>query len=301
MSGSPFHSTLLFERFKVSTPSFELPEQQLSDFERKVLNFTQAWLSEKETFEFQTSGSTGTPQRMSFHRNEIRASVRLTQQTFELLNGQKALLCLDPDFIAGKMMIARALEIGLDLHCLAPSADPLQSWKPEPIKFAAMVPYQLEAILQSGTSIQKLSHIDTIIVGGSAVSTQLENKLQNLPTRFYETYGMTETLTHIAIRKLNPAEKEFHTLPGVKISLDQRLCLNIQVEHLGPETIQTNDLVTLLASDSFQVIGRYDNIINTAGIKVSPESVESKIAEALHTTLPGIDYFIVGEKDESFG
>lgn len=297
------HEThFIFEGFVTSSHKLDFLKQSLTDFEQKVIDFARLWLSDKQDFEFMSSGSTGKPQKIKFTRAQIQASAQLTQETFELKAVEHALLCLDPDFIAGKLMIVRALEVGMSLICISPAANPLFDLKYDSrIDFAAFVPYQLEAILNNPSSTERLSKIKTVIVGGATVSTELVQKLQSLSAQFYETYGMTETLTHIAIRKLNPPEAAFHTLSGVRLMLDERLCLTIQANHLGPKVICTNDLVNILSVTSFSFIGRYDNLINTAGVKVSPEDVERKIAATMLNHLPESEYFIAGVKDKTFG
>ncbi len=296
------HSSIfIFDKLSISILTVQNKPKLLSGFEQKVIQLAEEWLSPKNEFEFQTSGSTGTPKQIAFTRAQIKSSVKLTQNFFGLQAGQAALLCLDPNFIAGKMMIVRALEIGVDLICLPPSANPLENLKEDSvIEFAALVPYQLEAILASDAATKKLNRIKKVIVGGAAVPDDLIQRLQSLSSRFYETYGMTETLTHVAVRKLNPVEPAFHPLPGVKIFLNDRLCLNIQANHLSPEIIRTNDLANILPDGSFSLIGRYDNIINTAGVKVSPEEVERKISTVMSNNLSGLHYFIGGVKDKAF-
>lgn len=292
--------TFVFERFHVR--SSELPAldfNDLSEYESSVLSFAKDWISKKQQFEFQTSGSTGTPRKIIFQREQIKESVRLTKDFFQLKQGHKALLCLDPNFVAGKMMLIRALEIGMNLYCLPPAANPMNTLDEE-IDFAAFVPYQLEAIINS-TSANKIVHIKTGILGGSPVSQSIIEKIQALETQFYETYGMTETLTHIAIRKLNPVQPDFHTLPGVKISLDERGCIGIRAKHLSNEMIQTNDVAILRDETSFRITGRYDNVINSAGVKISPELLESKIETIVKKIIEGPSYFIAGVADPEFG
>jgi O-succinylbenzoic acid--CoA ligase len=133
------------------------------------------------------------------------------------------------------------------------------------------------------------------------VSDELSQRLQSHPTQFFETYGMTETLTHIALRRLNPPDSTFHALAGVRLLMDERQCLNIQANHLGADAIQTNDLVTISSDNSFRLVGRYDNVINTAGVKISPEAVEKKIATILSNNLKGCDFFIGSRKDRLLG
>jgi O-succinylbenzoic acid--CoA ligase len=271
-------------------------------FEEKVKAFTLEWLSDKKEFTFQTSGSTGQPKKITFTRQQMQASARLTQQTFDLQSGQNALLCLDPDFVAGKMMIVRALEIGMNLVVVEPSANPLEklSFK-EPIEFAAFVPYQLSAILQNPKTKEKLNSIAKAIIGGASSSKELVESLQDCPAQFYETYGMTETLTHVAIRKLNPPEAAFRALPGVTLWLSQNLCLSLQLDHLGIDHVETNDVVQLQTRDTFTVTGRHDNIINTAGMKVLPEMLELKIKDIMQQHFFDCAFFIGGVKDKQFG
>ena len=293
---------MLFFNNKV-TPLSELKSYKPANtFEEKVKAFTLEWLSDKQEFEFQTSGSTGQPKKITFSREQMQASARLTQQTFDLKQGQTTLLCLDPDFVAGKMMIVRALEIGMNLIVVEPSANPLEKLSSqEPIEFAAFVPYQLSAILQNPKTKEKLNSITKAIVGGASSSKELIENIQGCPTQFYETYGMTETLTHVAIRKLNPPEAAFRALPGVKLWLNTNLCLSLQLDHLGIDRVETNDVVQLQTRDTFTVTGRYDNIINTAGVKVSPEILELKIKDIMQQHFDESAFFIGGVKDKQFG
>jgi O-succinylbenzoic acid--CoA ligase len=271
-------------------------------FEEKVKTFTLEWLSDKQEFSFQTSGSTGQPKKITFTRQQMEASARLTQQTFDLQRGQNALLCLDPDFVAGKMMIVRTLEIGMNLVVVEPSANPLEKLTfKDPIEFAAFVPYQLSAILQNPKTKEKLNNISKAIIGGASSSKELVESLQVCSTQFYETYGMTETLTHVAIRKLNPPELAFRALPGVTLWLNTNLCLSLQLDHLGIDRIETNDVVQLQTRDTFTVTGRYDNMINTAGLKVSPEMLELKIKDIMQKHFNDSAFFIGGVKDKQFG
>ena len=297
-----YETQFLLEGYRVSANQLHQASQARTDFARKVIAFAQQWVSDRQDFEFTTSGSTGKPQKIKFSLQQIQAIAQLTQHTFGFQAGDHALLCLDTDFIAGKMMIVRALESGMNLVCASPTANPLTDLPVDSkIDFAAFVPYQLEAILDNPGSTRKLSQISQVIVGGAAVSAALVARLQAQSTQFYETYGMTETLTHVAIRKLNPPEAAFHALPGVTLSLDHRLCLNIHARHISNEPIRTNDLVTIDSDTSFRLIGRYDNLVNTAGVKISPEDVEQKIASMMNITLPGRAYFVGGVQDSAFG
>lgn len=265
-----------------------------NDFEGKVLTFAKDWLSNKNEFEFKTSGSTGISKKITFYRKQIKASAQLTINTFKLTAGQTALLCLEPDFIAGKMMIVRSLEGNLNLVCLPPSANPLEGLVHTTIDFAALVPYQLDAILKNPLTVNKLSRIKKIIVGGASVSKNLEQPLQKFSAIFYETYGMTETLTHIAIRKLNPPEESFHLLEGIKISTDEENCLGIIAHHISDSILQTNDVAEIIGGNRFKILGRRDNIINTGGIKVQPEIIEHKILNSELPSLKNRNFIVTG-------
>ena len=294
---------IIFDSFQGALAgSKELSTPAKTEFEKDVLAFVDAWLSDQQEFEFNTSGSTGPPGKITFNRDSIKASVKLTKEKFRLDNDQTALLCLSPKFVAGKMMIARALEIGMNLLCCPPVADPLaeMSWDSE-VHFAALVPYQVSAIIENDASSKKLSRIKNIIVGGSPVDQSLTDRLQQFGNSFFETYGMTETLTHIAIRKLNPPEKDFKLLPGITAFIDERLCLNIQASHLSDQVIKTNDIAEFTTPDTFQIIGRFDNIVNSAGFKIVPEDVERKISSIIRSNLPNVNFIAGGIPDNDFG
>lgn len=297
-----FQSKIIFNSSEIGVREIELRLSLAEGFEYEVLKVANDWINQNNNeFEVQTSGSTGVPKKITLTRKQIKASVQLTQNYFQLRQGQVALLCLDPKFIAGRIMIIRALEIGLDLICVPPSADPLIQLKfTQTISFAAFVPYQLEAILKSSQSIIQLNQIEKIIVGGAKVQNEIIDAIQSLPTKFYETYGMTETITHVAIKKLNPMESQFNTLSGITISIDERQCLLIEANHLGNQPIVTNDIVKLNGPNGFQLIGRFDNTINSGGLKIFPEALEKKLQD-IQSNWISSSFFITGMKDGSLG
>ncbi|HIC38349.1 MAG TPA: O-succinylbenzoic acid--CoA ligase, partial [Candidatus Marinimicrobia bacterium] len=219
-------------------------------------------------------------------------SAELTRKTFGLKKGDSALLCMPMKYVAGKMMVVRALELGLDLKVVEPSSNPLK-YMDEIIDFAAMVPFQLE------NSLNDLDQVKTLIVGGGQVSQQLIEKLQKISTQIFETYGMTETLTHVAIKPLNGPNISdlFRALDGIRFEKDDRGCLAIHASALNPVPIVTNDLVELIDENSFRWLGRFDNVINSGGIKIIPEVVEAKLL----SIIPNNRFFINGESDESLG
>jgi O-succinylbenzoic acid--CoA ligase len=242
--------------------------------------------------DLQTSGSTGKPKFISVKKKWMKNSAQLTGKTFGLKEGDSVLLCIPMKYVAGKMMVVRALELGLDLKVVEPSSSPLKNIN-DSIDFAAMVPLQLE------NSLNELDKVKILIVGGGQVSPQLVEKLQNISTQIYETYGMTETLTHVAIKPLNgPGKSElFQALDGVHFEIDDKGCLVIHAPMLNPESIVTNDIVELVDKSSFRWLGRFDNVINSGGIKIIPEVVEAKLA----TVILNRRFFIAGVADESLG
>ena len=304
---------------------------------KDVNHFVSQWLNGNDHMELQTSGSTGKPKSISVKKEWMKNSAKLTGKTFGLKEGDSALLCMPMKYVAGKMMVVRALELGLDLRVVEPCSNPLKNID-GPIDFVAMVPLQLEK------SLHDLGKVKTLIVGGGKVNPKLVEKLQTLhylkdptlilpyhsrekqkdiseqlsspcnrgntrgaknnkkdfqPIQVYETYGMTETLTHVAIKPLNGPNKSdlFHALNRIYFDLDSRECLVIHATALNPELIITNDLVDLINEKSFRWLGRYDNVINSGGVKIIPEVVEAKLASVILNRR----FFITGVAHESLG
>lgn len=218
-------------------------------------------------------------------------SAKATGAYFKVGEGTKALLCLSSEFIAGKMMLVRAMTLGWDLHVVAPEKDALVEYD-NPYDFVAMVPYQLSH------SISALDKVKKMIVGGAAISASLEAKLQHCPTEIFATYGMTETITHVAVRRINGFARSevFSALPDVKFSQDERGCLVVNAPKVSEEKIITNDIVELVSSVSFKWLGRFDHVINSGGIKINPAEVEHKLSKFIR-----IPFIIASEKDEELG
>jgi O-succinylbenzoic acid--CoA ligase len=214
-------------------------------------------------------------------------SALATGDFFDLQPGNKALQCLPVKYVAGKMMLVRAMILGLDLEFVAPSSHPLESNEID-FDFVAMVP------LQAQNSISQLKKVKKLIIGGAAVNKTLEKQLLKLPTKVYETYGMTETITHIAARKLG--EKAFTVLPYVTVSYDDRNCLVIHAPRISSEVIITNDIVELVDENQFIFLGRMDNVINSGGIKLIPEQIEQKLGGKISQR-----FFIASKPDDELG
>ncbi len=228
-----------------------------------------------------SSGTTGDPKEFVLQREVMVASARRTLDHFNLGTGERVLLCLPVDYIAGKMMVVRALAGGLDLVPREPSGRPLEGRGGE-FSFAAMVPLQLHESLKAGDD---LSAIQTLLVGGGDLHASLRTQLSGMDQpKIYESFGMTETYTHFALKRINGPSPDhgFLLLEGVNARTDGRGCLVVEVPGVTGGEVVTSDLVELDGQEgSFRWLGRYDNLISTGGIKVVPEILEERIGKLL--------------------
>ncbi len=277
----------------------KLKNPQTCKWEIPVFEFILDWLDKSESIVVSTSGSTGVPKQIRLKKKHMINSAEATAKALDLKANQTALLALSADYIAGKMMIVRSFVIGLNLIVVEPEGNPLKNLD-ERIDFTALVPLQLSNILNSKSQIKKLQKIENVLIGGSAIDESLIRKFSTFKNHFYSSYGMTETCTHIALRKLNGInpDKYYKSLGDVKISIDDRSCLVIESENLSDKKLITNDIVTLISESEFVINGRYDHIINSGGIKVSPEAIEHKLKKFIKnnfmvTSVPDIK---LGEK-----
>jgi len=259
------------------------------DFEKPVGDFLLDWFDSKSYIEMQTSGSTGTPKVIRVDKQAMVNSAMATGDFFDLRSGNRALQCLPVKYVAGKMMLIRAIILGLDLDYVAPSSHPMKDLDDQKYDFVAMVP------MQAQNSLKELHNVRKLIVGGARISASLEKELMKLPTEVYETYGMTETITHIAAKRVG--EKAFTVLPHVTISYDDRNCLVIHAPHIiAEDAIVTNDLVELINENQFVFLGRIDNVINSGGVKIMPEQVEQKLDGKINRR-----FFIASKEDKELG
>ena len=228
-----------------------------------------------------TSGTTGPPKNMRIPRRDLVNSARLTAETFDLHEGDRALLCLPCAYIAGKMMLIRAMALGLDLHVMDPRGSVLDNLGDikDRFRFTAMVPLQLHRAIQEDRARVE-SQFEIILLGGGPVSAALEEDLQGLRTAVFQGYGSTETVTHAALRRLNgPAINEvYHAIGSVRFSSDERGCLMVHTPHLRTKQHVTNDQVDLIDDTHFRWLGRIDNVILSGGKKIYPEQLEAKTA-----------------------
>ena len=266
----------------------------LPAWQQSCYQFIKDWLSKEDYIEVQTSGSTGTPKRIRLEKVRMVNSAKMTGHYFNFSKGQKALLCLPCDYIAGKMMVVRAFVWDLDLHLVAPTGNPMKD-NMKQFRFAAMVPMQVTIVQEE--SPEQFKFLEQLIIGGGKVGQALYKALQQLPTQCYATYGMTETITHIAIQKLNGTRQSdyFEALPDIQLSLDHRDCLVIEAPQVAEGQVITNDIVQL-EKNQFKWLGRFDNVINSGGVKVFPEQIEKKLESIIE-----IRFFISYLPDEKLG
>ena len=241
--------------------------------------FLAEWNNDSPFVHVQTSGSTGAPKPMLVEKQRMLNSARITCDFLGLQEGDTALLCMSLDYIAGKMMVVRALERHLKLITVEPSGHPLDDNLCQ-IDFAAMVPMQVYNSLQVAEECERLKQIRHLIIGGGAIDETLASALKDFPNHVWSTYGMTETLSHIALRRLNGADASDWYTP--------------------PSRLITNDIADLSSgtgsSDKFRILGRKDNVICSGGIKIQIEQVE----RLLHPHLQE-PFLITKRPDAKFG
>ncbi len=250
-------------------------QQGRTGIQADIGRFLEQWWSPAPTMELHTSGSTGTPTTLHARKSAMEASARATCRAFQLQAGHSALLCLPLRYIAGQMMLVRALVGGLQLLTAEPSSTPLCGLR-QTVDFAPLVPMQVAGTLAQPDGAAQLSNIRTLLLGGSFVDSTLEAQLQSLPCRVFASYGMTETLSHIALRAVNtPQRSEYYTpLPGVQVTLTPAGTLQISVPYLGIDQLVTNDAAEITPDGNFRILGRVDAVINSGGIKIQAEDIE---------------------------
>ncbi len=271
---------------------------------KRVFDLISYWNSNSETLELQTSGSTGNPKIIVGSRARIVASIEMTRKAFNLHDNDLFFCCLNVNYIAGIMMVFRALHIGANLLVVEPTSNPLlnlgnQEYLLSKVKvFHSFVPLQIETILKNPKSAILLNSAKAIIIGGASINSMLSKMCSELFVPIYATFGMTETLSHIAIRDLRKEGESFKILEGVTIEVNTKNCLRINAASTSNEWIQTNDVVELIDNSSFIVRGRIDNIINSGGVKIQLEEIERKIEEKLNLDSR---FFCFGIRDELLG
>lgn len=271
--------------------------QPETDFQKKVVEFLKDWFSDTSFVSVQTSGSTGKPKIFEVEKSRMLNSAQATCDFLNLKAGDHALLCLPIEYISGKMMVVRAIERKLRLKIVDPSTHPLDGIDSD-FNFSALTPLQVQH------SLHQLSFIKNLIIGGAAVSKSLTDEIfkhlhNNQSVRIFETYGMSETLSHIALKEIYPTTEEFFTaFKNVEISLDSRGCLKIFAPKVCSEILSTNDLVEIKGENKFRFLGRIDHVINSGGAKIFPESLENFVKNHLNNEVVflGIPDDVLGQK-----
>jgi len=265
-------------------------------YQQDLGDFLLDWLDQHDYVVVKTSGSTGKPKSIKIKKQVMVNSALATGDFFNLKPGDKVLNCLPSTFIAGKMMIVRAIILGLELDMTRPAALPLIDYEKD-YDFCAFTPMQLKNFAKY------LESIKTVIVGGGTVSKPIIELIKDKKPQVYETYGMTETVSHIAVKKLNNFKagesietSYFSTLPDITVSTDERGCLVINAPHLSEEKIITNDIVKIHSDTKFEWLGRFDNVINSGGIKLYPEQIEKKLQDKIQCR-----YFVTSLPDDTLG
>jgi len=262
--------------------------------------FLSSWFDDKEYVMAQTSGSTGKPKNIRLAKKAMIQSAKTSIDFFKLPPDTKALLNLSSQFIAGKMMWVRALTGGWDIYISSPESKEIKKiLSNENFDFGAMVPLQLI------NNLELIDRFDKIIVGGGALNEKFISQLINKKAAVFATYGMTETITHIAVKPLNQEAnqlrrglqyKVFTALPNISFRVDKRACLVINAPKIISEEIITNDVVELIDDKHFIWKGRYDHIINSGGIKIHPEEIEKRLEPYID-----VPFFIGAKEDEKLG
>jgi len=284
----------ILERAETTFSSDKLPE-----WERDIWAFIQSFLNPKvNTFSIFTSGSTGKPRLIEHSREQLNSSAKATIDLFNLKEGNKALLALPVKHIGGRMMIVRSVLAKLKLVYVPVSSKPLNGIAAQDkFDFTAFTPMQFSNILND-VATKKAKNISTVILGGGEISNSLHSKIEKLKLSVFHTYGMTETASHVAVKKLNGADasEKFIALPSITFSVDARNCLIIHAPLFSKETFTTNDIVELESPTSFVWKGRFDNVINSGGIKIQAETIERKLHKFIASR-----FFFTAEKDEILG
>ena len=279
----PFNDLAQIKELTLSMP--ELSE---------VYHFLCDWFNDKQSYTTAlTSGSTGPPKQIQIFKSSMIKSAKKTANYFQFKSGNYALNSLPVQFIAGKMMLVRAMVSNLNLIFVKPNSTPLLGYEKYTFDFLPLTPFQLTQSLSKEPD--SLSNVKTILLGGGPVTQELKESILKLSATVYHGYGMTETLTHIAIRNLTKQETNFRPLPGVNLDIGKEGQLIINADHIE-ETIVTSDLVSLDKSGIFSWIGRLDNVINTGGVKVCPEAIEQLLVPYIKC-----ECIIAGQKDERLG
>ena len=264
-----------------------------SELIAEVEDFIQNWNDESDCIFTNTSGSTGNPKQIKIQKNKMIESAKMTCDYLSIQKGEIAVLCLSPNTIAGKMMIVRSIVKGLNLFVVDISSNPFESIDFQ-VDFIAMVPLQLEKTLELHPN--NLRQVRNCIIGGGDISLRLKNQLVEKEVTIYHTFGMTETISHVAMRKVGKnSESYFHAI-GSNYFTAEDDCLVVHSPLLNTLSLKTNDVIQLIDNKTFEWKGRADFVINSGGVKIHPELLEEKLSKFIETP-----FFITDKKDELYG
>lgn len=276
-----------------ATALLECNPIEVAEWELPVLQFIREWITDDDFIDVQTSGSTGKPTVWRVKKSAMADGAQITANYFNRHNGTSALLALPAAYIAGKMMLVRAMTQGWNLTSIMPTSKPFGAIS-HAYDFAAFTPMQLANLEEEELSL--LASFGTVIVGGAAIPDALRERLAAGCQNIVETYGMAETLSHIAVRRISAEFGPFEVLPGVEISVDEEQRLRVLVPHISPVYIQTQDVVELVNSGAFYYKGRYDRMINSGGVKLFAEIIEGKLQPVINQP-----YHVTSLPDEVYG
>ncbi len=261
----------------------------------EAYDFIEKWFDESPYLTAHTSGSTGRPKPISLLKSDMKASAMSTNRFFRITEKSRLLCPLSADYIAGKMMIVRAIVAGAQLWMEAPSNTPVHSDYGQ-VDLIAVVPSQVPHILSNPCIFNNIKYT---LIGGAQLSTDLSRRIVEAKINAYVSYGMTETCSHVALRKVDDSpEGIYEAMPDIYFTKDSRGCLIVRSDSRSFKELRTNDIVNLSDERHFSWKGRIDNVINSGGIKVYPEEIEMQ----LHPIVPhGIEFYVAGCSDEKWG
>lgn len=270
-----------------------------NQYREKILYYYEKLLNGFDDIIFKSSGSTGIPKEIKLEFNQIKISAENTIEYFQLSDNQNMLLCLNIDFIAGFMVLARAMRAKMKLFVIEPSQNPFDNLPSNIVfDFTSIVPTQLTNIDEKQLTLIS-RQFKNILIGGASISEKTKKKLLNAKINAFESYGMTETVSHIALKKID--EPYFTCLKNIDIDIDKESRLVIKSKYLSENEIITNDVVELFENNKFRYIGRYDNIINSGAIKISLDEIEKIVSEILLENKHELNFFIWKKSHSTWG
>lgn len=280
----------------INFETFELSENSIQDsYFLKVLDFIHSLKKENWSLQVKSSGSTGTPKVFNFTKDQALASAKISNTFFGINKNSKLLLPLSIDFIAAKMLIVRALEAKCKIYIIKPTANPIKDLNFK-IDFISLSPYQVQHILEQNPD--KFNLIKKSLIGGAAISTKCIEKIEEIQSNclFYESFGMTETLSHIAIKEILKKQLGFRKLPEFHLTTNSEKQLIISHPIIVPTPLITNDIINFIDNEHFNFIGRKDFIVNSGGVKIQIELLENEMNKYIE-----FPFFLSKKMDEVLG